>query len=141
MPAPSRSPGAAMPRVERGDAAARRRASYRHGRRSEWLALAALMLKGYRPLALRFSAGGGEIDLIVRRGATLVFVEVKARPTLVAAQEAIGAVKRRRFSGAVRAWLGQHPAHAGLTLRADAVFLAPRAWPMHLVNAFPIEGV
>ncbi|HEV7440205.1 MAG TPA: YraN family protein [Methylobacterium sp.] len=130
-----------MPNPKRGDPAARRRATYRHGRRSEWLALGALMLKGYRPLALRFSAGGGEIDLIVRRGSTIAFVEVKARPTLMAAQEAIGAVKRRRFSQAVRAWLGRHPAHAGLTLRADAVFLARRTWPVHLADAFPIEGL
>ncbi|WP_246696650.1 YraN family protein [Methylobacterium planeticum] len=130
-----------MPNRKLADPEARRRATYGHGRRSEWLALAALMLKGYRPLALRFAASGGEIDLIVRRGSTIAFVEVKARPTLIAAQEAIGAVKRRRFSRAVRAWLGRNPAHAGLTLRADAVFVAGRTWPVHLTDAFPIEDL
>ncbi|WP_336485322.1 YraN family protein [Methylobacterium nigriterrae] len=123
----------------RPDGAGARRAAYRRGRRGEWLALAALMLKGYRPLALRFAAAGGEIDLIVRRGATVAFVEVKARPTLAEARDAIGAIKRRRFSRAARAWLGRHPDLAGLTLRADAVFLAGRAWPVHVADAFPIE--
>ncbi|WP_375464423.1 YraN family protein [uncultured Methylobacterium sp.] len=121
--------------------AARRRTTDRRGRRAEWLALGALMLKGYRPLALRVAVGGGEIDLIVRRGGTIAFVEVKARASLADAQEAIGAVKRRRFSRAVRSWVAKHPFAAGLTLRADAVFIGRGRWPMHLPDAFPIEGL
>ncbi len=86
-----------------------RRAAYRLGHRAEWIALLALMLRGYVPVARRVSLAGGEIDLIVRRGGTLVFVEVKARARIDAAREAIGAVKRRRFSKAVRAWVARHP--------------------------------
>jgi putative endonuclease len=97
------------------------------------------MLKGYRPIAHRFAAQGGEIDLIVRRGATIAFVEVKARGTMEAALEAIDAAKRRRFGRAARAWLSRHPWAASLTLRADAVFLAPGHWPRHLPNVFPLE--
>ena len=121
-------------------AAARRRATELRGRRAEWLALLALVLKGYRPLALRVVLAGGEIDLIVRRGGPIAFVEVKARESLDEARAAIGAVKRRRFSKAVRAWLARHPACAGLTLRADAVFIGRRTWPEHRPDAFPIEG-
>jgi putative endonuclease len=43
-------------------AAARRRATYARGRTAEAAALAALLLKGYRPLARRYCAAGGEID-------------------------------------------------------------------------------
>ena len=119
----------------------RRRATERRGRRAEWLALGVLMLKGYRPLAMRVSAAGGEIDLIVRRGDTIAFVEVKARARIEEAKEAIGTVKRRRFSRAVRAWVARNPFAATLTLRADAVFLGARGWPVHLPDAFPIEGL
>lgn len=108
---------------------------------AEGLALLALMLKGYRPLARRFAAAGGEIDLIVRRGRTIAFVEVKARATLDAAATAIDARKRARVSRAARAWLARHPLAADATLRADAVFVAPRRWPRHLPNAFEIEGL
>ena len=120
---------------------AARRAAYRLGHRAEWLALLALAVRGYVPVARRVSLAGGEIDLIVRRGGTLVFVEVKARARLAEAREAIGAVKRRRFSKAVRAWVSRHPSAAGLTLRADAVFVGGRGWPEHCPAAFPIEGL
>lgn len=99
----------------------------------------ALMLKGYRPLARRYAAAGGEIDLIVRRGRTIVFVEVKARARLGDASGAIDAVKRRRFSRAVRMWLSRHPPPDDTVLRAGAIFVAPRAWPAHVVDAFDIE--
>ena len=119
----------------------RRRATYLRGHWAEHLALALLVLKGYRLLARRYSASGGEIDLIVKRGDTIAFVEVKARARLDDAREAIDARKRARFSRAVRAWLGRHPRYGGLTLRADAVFLAPATWPVHVPDAFTIEGL
>lgn len=116
-----------------------RRAAYRLGHRAEWIALLALMLRGYVPVARRVSLAGGEIDLIVRRGGTLVFVEVKARARIDAAREAIGAVKQRRFSKAVRAWVARHPSTANMTLRADAVFVGGRGWPEHCPAAFTLE--
>ncbi len=97
------------------------------------------MLKGYRPLARRFSGAGGEIDLIVRRGRTIVFVEVKARALLADAQAAIDARKRSRFSRAARLWMSRNPRYSDTALRADAVFVAPRAWPVHITNVFEIE--
>jgi putative endonuclease len=97
------------------------------------------MLKGYRPLARRYSVQGGEIDLIVARGDTIVFVEVKARAQMELAVEAIGFQKRRRFSRAVRAWLSRNPWAMARTLRADAVLVAPRRWPRHVEGAFELE--
>ncbi|WP_171070430.1 YraN family protein [Methylobacterium terricola] len=122
------------------EAARRRRLTFVRGRRAELLAALALLLKGYRPLAWRVSVGGGEIDLIVRRGSVVAFVEVKARPTLEEARIAIDARKRRLFSRAVRAWIARSPWSAGLTLRADAVFVAPGRWPRHVVSAFELDA-
>ena len=119
---------------------AKRRGALRRGHFAEFVALAYLMLKGYRPIARRFSAAGGEIDLIVRRGRNVVFVEVKARGSMADAQIAIGATKRRRFSRAVRAWASRNPWCENWTLRADAVFLAPMRLPLHLEHAFVMEG-
>ena len=120
-------------------AAGRRVLTYLRGRGAERVALLWLLAKGYRPLARRYSAAGGEIDLIVRRGGTIAFVEVKARADMDAALTSIDATKRRRFSRAARAWLSRNPALAGMTFRADAVFIAPGALPRHIPEAFTLD--
>jgi putative endonuclease len=97
------------------------------------------MLKGYRPIARRFSAAGGEVDLIMRRGETIAFVEVKAREVMTDALTAITAGKRRRFSRCVRAWCARNPWSATRIWRADAVFLSPWTWPRHVEAAFELE--
>jgi putative endonuclease len=117
----------------------RRRATYLRGHWAEHVALALLLCKGYRLLARRYSGSGGEIDLIVKRGDTIAFVEVKGRGALDDALTAISAQKRQRFSRAARAWLSRNGWAAGKVLRADAVFLAPGRWPRHLPAAFEME--
>jgi putative endonuclease len=119
-------------------AKARRRA-HLFGLRAESVAALLLRLKGYHALARRFSAAGGEIDLIMRRGATIAFVEVKARDDLDAAAAAISETKRRRIGRAARVWLARNPWAAALNLRGDAVFVAPRRLPRHLVAAYRLD--
>jgi putative endonuclease len=53
--------------------------------------------------------------------------------------EAIDTTTLRPFSRPPRAWLSRHPWAVHKTLRADAVFVAPRRWPRHLVAAFELE--
>jgi putative endonuclease len=117
----------------------RRRATFLRGHRAEWIALLFLVMKGYRPLARRYAASGGEIDLIMVRGDTVAFVEVKARGLMDDARSAITARKRQRFSRAVRTWLTRNAWAADKTWRADAVFIAPGRWPQHIVSAFELE--
>jgi putative endonuclease len=117
----------------------RRRVTFLRGHRAEWIALLFLLTKGYRPLARRYTASGGEIDLIVMRGDTIAFVEVKARGAMDDALSAITAKKRRRFSRAVRAWVTRNAWATDRTWRADAVFIAPKRWPRHIVSAFELE--
>jgi putative endonuclease len=93
-----------------------RRAAHRRGHAAETLALVLLLAKGYRSLARRFKAAGGEIDLVMRRGGLVAFVEVKARHDLEAALLSIDGRKRERFSRAARAWIARHPHAAGLEL-------------------------
>lgn len=117
------------------DAEGRRRA-WRFGWLAEGLCALLLRLKGYRVLARRWRSGGGEIDLIARRGRVLVFVEVKARRDPGAAAEAVAPRQRRRIVQAARAFVARHPAAAGLDWRFDAVLVTPWGPPCHIVDAW-----
>ncbi len=109
------------------------------GLRAETLAALWLRLKSYEILDRNFCAAGGEIDIVARRGETVAFVEVKARPRLEQAQQAIGARKTARISRAARYWLARNPWAADLALRGDAVFVAPWRPPLHVEDAFTLD--
>ena len=65
----------------------------------EDLACEALEARGYSIVARRYRVPAGEIDIVARDGATLVFVEVKARASheFGSAAEAVTPVKQRRL--------------------------------------------
>ena len=117
------------------DARARHKANLR-GHRGEWLAALALMLKGYRIVARRYRTKLGEIDLIARRGDLVLMVEVKARPTLMSAMDAIAFQSERRIEAAADLWLARQPDYGKLCVRFDMVAVLPRRWPVHVENAF-----
>ncbi len=119
----------------------RRIKARRFGLWSERLASALLRAKGYRILARGYRVRGGEIDIIARRGTTVIFVEVKARPTRDDALIAVTWQQQRRISRAASTWLATHPAEDVGSFRADAVFIAPWRWPIHLVAAFPLRDL
>ncbi len=68
-------------------------------------------LRGHRILGTNVVAGRNEIDLIVRRGRDLTFVEVKSRcgGGFGGAVGAVDAEKRRRVRRAARVWLTRNP--------------------------------
>jgi putative endonuclease len=105
--------------------------AFREGHGAEWIAAAWLMLKGYQLLGFRLKTRGVEIDILARRGSTLIVVEVKRRATMAAALSAIDAAQRERLRTAGAALLRQRPAFAGLRLRIDTVALAPGRFPRH----------
>lgn len=109
---------------------------HRRGHRAETSAAIWLRLKGYRILATRYKTPLGEIDLIARRGRTLVFAEVKGRATKTAAAVAIHTRNQSRVVRAAQWWLAAHPAHAECTIRFDALLVAWYRWPHHLPAAF-----
>jgi putative endonuclease len=95
-----------------------------------------LLAKGFRPVARRYKTPLGEIDLIVKRGRTIAFVEVKARALRDDALESVGRQAERRIDAAADLWLARHPAAAGLELRYDMVVVTPWRLPLHLPDAF-----
>lgn len=111
-------------------------AAFRTGISAESRAAAYLMAKGYRILAKRFRTPYGEIDLVARRRNLLVFVEVKARASLDEAAYAVTPRQQQRIINTAQAWLMAHPEHAEFDLRFDAVLIAPKSLPRHVLAAF-----
>jgi putative endonuclease len=111
-------------------------AAFRTGLSAENRAAAYLMAKGYRIMAKRFRTPYGEIDIVARRRNLLAFVEVKARASLDEAAFAVTPRQQARIIAAAQAWLMAHPEHADFDLRFDAMLIAPRRLPRHLLAAF-----
>jgi len=107
------------------------------GRRAEWWACWYLRAKGYRILAKRFRSNRGEIDLIAKRGGTMVFVEVKARKTVDDAAWSIAYKQRRRIEAAAQDWLKKYK-YGGKSLRFDVVAIVPATFPTHITSAWRI---
>ena len=111
-------------------------AAFRTGLSAESRAAAYLMAKGYRILAKRFRTPYGEIDLVARKRNMIVFIEVKARASLDDAAYAVTPRQQARIIDAAQGWLMAHPEHAEYELRFDAMLIAPRRLPRHLLAAF-----
>ena len=118
------------------NASPERVAAFRTGLSAESRAAAFLIAKGYRILAKRFRTPYGEIDLVARRRNLIAFVEVKARANLDDAAWAVTPRQQQRIVNAAQAWLMAHPEHAEFEMRFDAMLVAPKSLPRHLLAAF-----
>ncbi len=97
------------------------------GARAERRAAWYYRLRGYRILASNARIGGNELDLVVRRGNRLVFVEVKFKSGAAFGDpaEMVTEEKQRRIRRAAQAWLAAHPELDDLAVDFDVVAVSP----------------
>lgn len=105
----------------------RRPSTTERGRAAERRAARHYRLRGYRILGRNVRAGGVELDLIVRRGRRLVFVEVKQKsgPAYGDPLEAVDARKQDRLRRGIAAWLATHRGATGLDVQFEIVAVGP----------------
>jgi putative endonuclease len=113
----------------------KRQQAEREGRKGEWRAATWLKLKGWRVLGERVKTPRGEIDLIVKRGGVVAFVEVKWRNRVEDLDHAIDEYRLRRVAAAAECVAHEY-ASDGEDVRIDVILLAPGALPRHIVNAW-----
>ena len=107
------------------------------GTRAEWRALRHYRLRGYRVLATNLWIGGYELDLVLRRGETIVFCEVKSKGGGEKGDplEMVTPEKVRRLRQAAEAWLAANPQPSEFDVRFDVA--AERTGKLQVVaNAF-----
>src|SRR5215510_5930276 len=95
----------------------------RPGARAEWRAAWWYRVRGYRVLEANSWVAGYELDLVVRRGRTLVFCEVKEKSGVMFGEpeEMVDEEKQRRIRRAASHWLGVHPEATGLEVSFDVI--------------------
>ncbi|MEO5829368.1 MAG: YraN family protein [Rhodanobacter sp.] len=78
---------------------------------------------GLKLLARNYTTRHGELDLVMRDGDTVVFVEVRYRKSASHGDAAASVTpsKQAKLILAARHWLAAHPQHARATCRFDVV--------------------
>ncbi len=115
------------------------------GREAEATAARFLRRKGYTILDRNLRVGRGELDIVARRGETLIFVEVKARRTgrYGGASHAVTARKERQLVQLAAQYLAEHhlehhPCRFDVLLYHAAAPGAPIL--EHIEHAFEVSG-
>ncbi len=112
-----------------------RKAAENRGREGERRAAWWLWLRGWRILDRRVRTPAGEVDLVVRRGSLVAFVEVKTRASAAELDFAIDERRLARVAAAAE-YLMPRYAGPGDDIRVDVILIAPRTLPRHIENAW-----
>ena len=96
------------------------------GREAEVRAERILMREGLSPVARNYRCRGGEIDLVMHDGETLVFVEVRGRsnPRFGSPAETVTGAKQARLIRTAQVFLLAHPKFTEWPCRFDVLALA-----------------
>ena len=111
------------------------------GAYGERVAARTLALAGMEILDRNWRCAQGELDIVARSAALIVFCEVKTRRGRRFGEpiEAVDPVRVRRLRAAATAWLAAHPRHRG-ELRFDIICVWPQrrgpATVAHVPGAF-----
>ena len=109
----------ATPRQRRG------RRAFSDGMAAERLAIADLQARGWQVLLHRARTRWGEVDIVALRAGCLIFAEVKARPSLLAAGEAIRPAQIARIMNAARFLCATNPHWVYDSIRFDVGAVLP----------------
>jgi len=118
------------------DTPARRRLREKQGRQAERLSALWLQVKGYRILERRAKTPEGEIDIIAARGKFVVFIEVKARPRMEHAIEAVTPQAQARIEQAAKLWASRRGGLTDKLWRFDIIAVVPGRMPRHIRDAW-----
>ena len=99
-----------------------------------------LLSAGYEILERNWNTKTGEIDIIVKKGETLVFVEVKTLPNATSdmLSSVLGKQKQKRIVKTAKHFMLKHRQYSNSYVRFDVIVLDMQGLPpvYHIENAF-----
>ena len=96
------------------------------GLEAEQSACHALAADGWQILGRRLRTKAGEIDAVAEKNGLLAFVEVKSRPTLAMAAEALRPRQQARLMAAAEILLAENPGWGPAGIRFDVLLVDPQ---------------
>lgn len=106
---------------------------------AEYLCAGFLVLKGYTIHTLRYRNAAGEIDIIVTKGRSLAFIEVKAHTTKEDALHSVTPAKQKILAAAAQGFVAANPQLAHHDLRFDVMVVTSPARIYHLKDAWRLQ--
>jgi len=140
----SRKPRRGPKKLGLGAAPPKQATTVAKGKHAEQLTLTYLKRQGLRLVERNYRCRAGEVDLILRDGQTLAFVEVRSRISagFISPKESVNWRKQQRLARVAACYLRARPHLAHCPMRFDVVSLT---WPNHrarfewIKNAFHVH--
>jgi len=92
--------------------------------------------RGFSVARKRWRGKGGEIDLVIRDGADLIFVEVKQSRDFARAAQSLSARQMQRIYASAEEYLGQEPNGSLTNVRFDVALVDGSGATQIIENAF-----
>ncbi|MGJ8618249.1 MAG: YraN family protein [Sulfitobacter sp.] len=92
--------------------------------------------RGFSVARKRWRGKGGEIDLVIRDGAGLIFVEVKQSRDFARAAQSLSARQMQRIYASAEEYLGQEPNGSLTNVRFDVALVDGSGATQIIENAF-----
>jgi putative endonuclease len=106
--------------------------SYDFGLISEFIIKLYLTLKFYKILHSRYRSRFGEIDIIAKRGSTILFIEVKGRKKLPLNLEVVTQRQIERIKKTALFFIAKNPIYQQCNLRFDLII--PYRWGIKYIE-------
>ena len=108
---------------------------YNLGILAEYCVLIYYLIRLYQPLHHRYKSYVGEIDLIMKRGNQLVFIEVKARKHGLH-DDIVSDNQQQRITRTAELFITKHQQYNRYNMRFDLVVVKPYRLPRIIKNAW-----
>jgi putative endonuclease len=110
--------------------------SYKLGLFAESIASVYLRFCFYTVISRRYKSDVGEVDIIAKRGNSLIFVEVKARRNKDEAYVAFTTHQQKRIVRTAKLFIARNPKYHENDIRFDLILICPIFFIKHIKNAW-----